>query len=460
MPALVSIIIPTYNRWSYLQMTIDSVLAQTYPHIEIIVVDDGSTDLTAEGLNRYGSRIRVIHQANQGGTAARNTGINAATGDYLTFLDHDDLMFPTKLERQIALLEAHPEFGAAHCRWQYIDPHGDVLDRIGPLPEGNLYKTLVLGCFLWSGAPVVRRDYFQQIGGFDPTIWSSDWDMWLRLSRLDCVFGCVQEVLGAYRIMPDSTMSDVNRTETMDVRLLDKAFAGPQQVPRTILAVKDQAYAIWRFWLSRRYYATHAPEDGERNLAEALRLHPDLLTNRDDFLETLCNEALDVRVSDPLVFVEAVFSHLPAAAKSLEAERGFVLSQVHIGLALRAYAKGNPDAGRTHMQEAFALQDDQTEHFAKRCAAYAMRLPVQPTDFVQTVLNQLPPEAISLKTLRSRLMSDVAIACAFEEYFAGQRGKAGRQIMTAALWQPSWLKNKGVLSVLAKSLPDMLLNRG
>ncbi len=460
MPALVSVIIPTYNRWSYLQTTIDSVLAQTYPNVEIIVVNDGSTDETAAGLRKYGNRIHVIQQANQGGTAARNSGMAVATGDYLTFLDHDDLMLPTKLERQIALLETHPEIGAAHCRWQYIDPQGDILDRIGPLPEGNLYKTLVLGCFLWSGAPVVRREYFQQVGGFDPAIWSSDWDMWLRLSRADCVFGCVQEVLGAYRIMPDSTMSDVTRTETMDIRLLDKAFADPQQVPRSILAVKDEAYAIWRFWLSRRYYATHAPKDGERNLAEALRIYPDLLTNRADFLETLCNEALDVRVSDPFAFVEAIFSHLPAAAKSLEPEREFVLSQVRIGLALRAYAKGNLDSGQTHLQAALVLQADQTEYFAKRCAAYAMRLSVKPIDFVQSVLDHLPPEAVFLKTLRSRLMSDVAIACAFEAYFAGQRGRAGRQIVTAALWQPSWLKNRGVLSVLVKSLPDMILNRG
>jgi glycosyltransferase involved in cell wall biosynthesis len=459
MPPLVSVIIPTFNRWSYLQMTIDSVLAQTYPHIEIIVVDDGSTDQTAEGLQSYSSRIRVIRQTNQGGTAARNTGINAATGDYLTFLDHDDLMLPTKLEQQVALLETHPEFGAAHCRWEYIDPQGNVLDRIGPLPVGNLYMTLVLGCFLWSGAPIVRRHYFEQIGGFDTSIWSSDWDMWLRLSKVDCIFGCVQEILGSYRIMPDSTMSDVNRTETMDIRLLDKAFADPTQVPRAILAVQDEAYAIWRFWLSRRYYATNAPEDGERNLAEALRLHPALLSNRAEFLETLCNEALDVRVSDPFGFIEAIFSHLPAAAESIHADREFVLSQLHTGLALRAYAKNDFDHAQSHMQQALFLYRNQAEHFAKRCAAYAMRLPVKPTEFIKTVLNNLPREADSLKTLRSRLMSEVAIASAFEKYFAGQRRQAGRQIVTAALWQPSWLKNKGVLSVLAKSLPNMILNR-
>src|ERR1044071_7624837 len=250
MPPLVSVIIPTYNRWSYLQMAIDSVLTQTYPNIEIIVVDDGSTDRTAEMLDSYENRIQVIHQKNQGGTNARNTGVQISKGDYLTFLDHDDLMFPTKLERQIALFEVDPKLGAVHCRWQYIDPQGKILDKIGPLPKGNIYKTLVLGCFLWSGAPVVRREYFHKVGDFDPSIWSSDWDMWLRLAGAGCTFGCVQEILGAYRIMPDSTMADVSRTEKMDIRLLDKVFASPQQTPQAIQAVKAQAYGIWRFWLS------------------------------------------------------------------------------------------------------------------------------------------------------------------------------------------------------------------
>ncbi len=459
MKPLVSVIIPTYNRWSYLQMTIDSVLAQTYPHIEIIVVNDGSTDQTAEMLLEYSNRVRVISQTNQGGTAARNTGLSKARGTYITFLDHDDLMLPNKLERQIALLEQYPEIAVAHCRWQYIGVQGNILDRIGPLPEGNLFQTLVLGCFLWSGAPVIRRDCFNHVGNFDTSIWSSDWDMWLRLAKAGYKFGCVQEILGSYRIMPDSTMSDVTRTEAMDIRLLDKTFASSQEIPQSILAVKDEAYANWRFWLSRRYYATNSPQDGERNLGEAFRLYPEILANRNDFLEVLCNEALDVRVNDPFAFVEMVFSHLPPAAKPIQDECKFVLSQVHIGLALRAYASDNFEIGRNHIYKAFALYADQTEHFAKRCVAYAMRLSLKPTDFVKTVLDHLPPETASLKTLRSRLMSDVTIASAFEDYFAGQHRRAGRQIVSAIVWQPSWLKNKGVLSVLAKSLPAILLNR-
>ncbi len=459
MAPLVSVIIPTWNRWDYLCLTVESVLAQTYPTVEIIVVDDGSTDATAEGLQAYGDRLRVIRQANQGGTASRNTGIRAAQGDYLTFLDHDDLMLPGKLERQVALLESQPEIGAAHCRWSYIDPQGKPISKIGPLPEGDIYKTLVLGCFLWSGAPVVRRQWIEQLGGFDPTIWSSDWDLWIRLAAAGCRFGCIQQVLGAYRIMPDSTMADVERTERMDVCLLEKVFTDPTTPPE-ITALRDEAFAIWRFWLARRYYATGSPLEGQRNMAEAICLHPALLENEATFLETLFNEALDVRVSQPLAFIETVFTHLPLIAQRIQGRRGWVEAQVHLGLALRAWAGTDRERAHLHMRKALSLEQDCGVAFAEHCAAAAMRLPVEAVPFVEQVLADLPPEAVALRSERGRILSHVEIASAFESFSSGQNRRAAYQMLTAVRRNPTHLKNRGVLSVLAKSLPDYLRGRG
>ena len=108
---LVSVIIPTYNRSELLQLAIESVLAQTYPAIQLIVVDDGSSDDTPAMLAQYAGRIVNVRKANQGGTAARNTGIQFAHGEYLNFMDHDDLMMPTKIERQMEIMHAKPEVG-------------------------------------------------------------------------------------------------------------------------------------------------------------------------------------------------------------------------------------------------------------------------------------------------------------------------------------------------------------
>ena len=123
-PARVSIVIPTHNRAGLLRLAVDSALAQTYPQVEVIVVDDGSTDGTAAMVAQYGERVTYLRQANRDVAAARNTGIRAASGDYLAFLDDDDLILPDKIERQAQVLAARPEarrFGHALPRRARFD---------------------------------------------------------------------------------------------------------------------------------------------------------------------------------------------------------------------------------------------------------------------------------------------------------------------------------------------------
>ena len=118
---LVSVIIPTYNSGPFVTETIDSVLCQTHPHREIIVVDDGSTDDTPARVRHYGSKISYIRQSNAGVGAARNIGIRAASGDYLAFLDSDDLWLPEKLEVQLAVAARYPDSGLIACDGEYFD---------------------------------------------------------------------------------------------------------------------------------------------------------------------------------------------------------------------------------------------------------------------------------------------------------------------------------------------------
>jgi glycosyltransferase involved in cell wall biosynthesis len=108
----ISVVIPSYNRAHYIEKTIDSVLEQKRDDIEIILVDDGSTDNTRELVqNKYGDQVRYVYQENQGIPGARNTGIKNAQGDYIAFLDSDDYWHPNKLEQQMALIAEHPEYG-------------------------------------------------------------------------------------------------------------------------------------------------------------------------------------------------------------------------------------------------------------------------------------------------------------------------------------------------------------
>jgi len=138
---LVSVIIPTYNRPEYLRLTVESVLAQTYPNIEVIVADDASTDHTPEVMAAYGDRVRYLREpVNTGGEQVILTGLAAARGKYINFLDHDDLMYPQKIARQVERLEADDLLSMAHCGYHHIDENGQLLETITTLPEGYVLE--------------------------------------------------------------------------------------------------------------------------------------------------------------------------------------------------------------------------------------------------------------------------------------------------------------------------------
>ncbi len=187
---LVSVIIPAYNATAFLGETLDSVLAQTYPNLEIIVVDDGSTDATPELLDSYGDRIRVLRQANAGQAAARNHGAREARGELLAFLDSDDLWDPDKIARQVELLGRFPAALAVYCDHRTIDAQGRpvasnaALDY--PRASGDMLRALLLGCcIITPGLVLLRRHAFDASGGFDeaPLMRGhEDYALWLRLA--------------------------------------------------------------------------------------------------------------------------------------------------------------------------------------------------------------------------------------------------------------------------------------
>jgi glycosyltransferase involved in cell wall biosynthesis len=192
MGKLVSVIIPTYNYARFVHRAIDSVLAQTYPDLECVVVDDGSTDETPQVLARYGSRIRVIRKEKQGPGIARNTGIRAARGEYVAFLDSDDYWRANKLSRQVPVIEAEPSLGAVGCANELVDGNGvHVANVVFPSPSTPVDLAAQLRAVavrkLWvgsscSGALIPKR-VLEEVGLFDETLAAAeDWDLWLKIA--------------------------------------------------------------------------------------------------------------------------------------------------------------------------------------------------------------------------------------------------------------------------------------
>jgi len=186
-----SVVIPAYNAAGFVRRTIDSVLAQTFKDHEIIVIDDGSTDNTAETVKSYGDRIRYIYQDNAGGGAGRNTGIAAAQYDWIALLDHDDEWLPEKLQTQMDLLEKNPDL--RWCGTNYSKAFEDrraVVTSVEVLRkalgdrdyfESFLTTSLKMRFSLAPSTVVTHKEIFEKVGGFE-RIHHADYDMWLRIA--------------------------------------------------------------------------------------------------------------------------------------------------------------------------------------------------------------------------------------------------------------------------------------
>ena len=213
---LVSVVIPAYNAARFIQDTLESALAQTYPHVEVIVVDDGSTDETVDILRGYGSRIRSIRQDNQGVSVARNRGIAAARGELIAFLDADDVWLPEKLTLQVAEHAIHPEAGLITCGTYYIDEHGKVFDERKPndfRDRQHTFHAFLIRNMIYGGPStvVVPRRCLDAVGDFDAALPpTEDRDLWIRLAQRFIV-RALDRPLSRYRLHPHNSHKNIER---------------------------------------------------------------------------------------------------------------------------------------------------------------------------------------------------------------------------------------------------------
>jgi glycosyltransferase involved in cell wall biosynthesis len=231
---VVSVITTVYNAQAVLETTLASLLAQTFRDFEAIIIDDGSEDGSVDIIQRLAAtdvRIRFFRQQNQGFAAAVNCGLSEARGEFIAFLDHDDIWLPEKLQRQVERLREYPEAGLVNCYSALLD--GDLRCtgwRFGSYVNGEAYRMMRF-CDLVAGGsvPLVRRQFVEQAGGFDtsPELQGrTDWDYWLRLSRL-CPFISVgtspDATLVGYVRRPGNYSADYRRMLRAGVALLAKA---------------------------------------------------------------------------------------------------------------------------------------------------------------------------------------------------------------------------------------------
>lgn len=248
-PPLISVVIPTYNHARYVLGTLDSVFAQTRSDYEVIVVNDGSPDDTSARLRPLveGGRIRYFEQANAGQAAARNFGWSQARGEFVAFLDDDDLWPPDKLAWQVAALRAHPEWIMVSGLSGQAEEDGTCREAVGVDGEIVVQSTEEMfdTCGMDSpGQALIRRDALAAVGGFDPGLWGSDdLDLWIRLSAQGPVAQIRRTAL-YYRRHAGNASHAAGRMFWNSVRTVRKNL--PLVAPR-------RRAAVWRNALSAIY---------------------------------------------------------------------------------------------------------------------------------------------------------------------------------------------------------------
>lgn len=230
----ISVIIAVFNGEKYLAQTLKSILDQDYTPLEVIVINDGSTDKTGEVLSAFNNRIRVIYQENTGVSAARNKGIELAQGEMIVFFDADDLMYPAKLSDQAALLSQQPSLGYVHSGWDKIDANGRYIISVKPwtnAPHLDL-KTWVTASPVYLGAMMFRREWVKRTGLFDPELVQSEDVDWLyRLALTGSAGAWLEHSTVGYRQHDSSVTTRIEEAVYYIDLVLERFFSRPDLPP-------------------------------------------------------------------------------------------------------------------------------------------------------------------------------------------------------------------------------------
>ncbi|GAB1545029.1 glycosyltransferase [Scytonema sp. NUACC21] len=281
---LVSIIVPAYNAERTILDTIQSVQQQTFSNFEIIVINDGSTDNTLELLKSVcDERLKVFSYKNGGISTARNYGISHARGEFIAFLDADDLWTTDKLELQLAALQKHPKAGVAYSWTYFWHEKKSVYEGKPIFFQGNVQANLLVDDFISSGSnTLIRRQAIESTGEFDPTLIScADWDYWIRLA-VNWDFVVVPKHQVYYRVSPNSISSNIEVVEKSAMAVVEKAF---ENAPTNLRYLKNQSLArVYQYctqkYLQRKENSFDAVNQAAKRLSIAIYLHPPILLQK------------------------------------------------------------------------------------------------------------------------------------------------------------------------------------
>lgn len=460
---IVSVIITTYKGSEYLGETIDSVLAQTYPHFELIIVDDSSPDNTKSIVGSYSDpRIRYLcHERNLGANQAWQTGLNVANGDLIACLDQDDLFHPHKLQAHVDLFRKQPDVGFAYNGRFEMDHSGSVEDIWQPPVEVGL-ADLVMGFPFAPSDMVLRRDWALTDGIWDDAYCLRSGHKLLlngveivycsRLYFAGCKFAGIPRALNYRRRYSNRIFENLLLGCKQDLVCQNVVFGDPR-CPEQIRAIQPQAFLnTYLAWASLAFRQGEI-DAGRQFLLEAARCNPTLATSQARMLvESLMYGSL---VHDHEELLRRIFSVLPLTLSNAETQLEWAIGRGSVLQGTKALMWGQDEKGRSQLRRAIELHaelDDQLIGcLATHLLNYQREFGSSATD---KLLRKWRPHLVQMGNWRRfrKLRAQYRAACAFRLFHEGRYAGVTAHVLQAMVNNARYVLDRGMLSILAHSM--------
>lgn len=323
--ALVSVVIAAFNAERFLREAIDSVLAQTYRPLEIIVVNDGSTDATQAVIDGFSNRVLAIMQPNAGRSAARNAGAARAAGAYLAFLDADDVFAPEKLALQVPAMEGNPDLALVASGLNVVDVAGHVERVVRPWahhPEFDEERLTYIGLIGLHGM-LLRRNWFDRVGGFDDSLHlAEDMDLAWRIWAAGGPMAWLTAIVGDYRIHEDNSSHRVLEHHHARLALLQRQLDTDKLTAAAVARAPD-VVALLKVGAAGRLYGLGRHDRAHQLLLGAIRLSPMLLDNDGlPLLDAIAGWRDDPWIGNRGRILETALAGLPPSLDWIASRRG------------------------------------------------------------------------------------------------------------------------------------------
>lgn len=354
----ISVIIPTYNRADLLHEAIQSVLDQQQVDLELIVIDDGSTDDTAAVVTHHLSdgRLRYVRQAKHGRSRARNHGAHLARSRYVAFLDSDDRFLPGGLAEHWRVLSNLPGPGMTIGGYEIVDERRQRLGERRPWEEGDLaLSAWLFNCFGLPGSAVVARSWFEQVGGFDQMCEiAEDWDLFLRLAHAGCPMAWVTANVCEYRQHPGNSTRTLELRCEGSLRALKKLF-GSRDLPPALAREETHAVAWAHIGFARRAFLAGDTQRAQEHLREVIALYPPFAHRRkSELIEALLTAPVGTP-ADSESLRSGVVRHLPPELHVTARDLRRARARVEMAQFFRLAASDTPRAAHPHLRAGLRL---------------------------------------------------------------------------------------------------------